>query len=204
MERETHSPCKRKERMKMKKKNEEKNICFDVKKIRIPLTISFTGQNTENSSRPYNPDMLFAITVPQDVKISNRIGGYLRKHNVFDCSCLHSEPDEAALDRALASSLLYKTELGDCSKTATVTLVCGKTSEHFFTSLKQSGYPVIECGAGIYRIHMTALIETYVVVMEELEEDKRHWMESLIEHVNGECREIHVNCPDLHFHVIEI
>lgn len=187
----------------MKNKNEEK-ACFEVRKVRMPAAISFTGPNTENSKLFYDPDMLFAITVPQGVKINNRISEYLKKHNLFDCSCLHSEPDEAAFDRALASLLMYKADLRDCTETATVTFVCRKTSEEFFTSLRQSGHTVVECDNGIYRIHMSGLIDTYVAVMEELGDEERHWMESLIEHINGGCREIHVNCPDCHFHVIEI
>lgn len=190
--------------MKMKKKNKTKNACFEVRKVRIPLDISITGQADENSSRSYDPDMLFAITVPHDMKINNSIGKYLKHHNVFDCSCLHREPDEATLDRALASSLMYKAELGDYSETATITLVCRKISEKFFPCYKQSGHPVEKFGNGIYRIHMTALIKTYVVVMEELGDEERHWMEALIEHVDGGCKEIHVNCPACCFHVIEI
>lgn len=190
-------------RCKMINKSKEK-ACFEVRKIKIPTTISITGQNTETFHQSYDPDMLFTITVPQDVKIRNDIGRYLKNHNVFDCSCIYSEPDEAALDRALASALMYKADLGDCTETATVTLVCGKISEKFFPCYKQSGHPVEKFGNGIYCIHMTALIETYVVVMEELGDEERHWMEALIEHVDGGCKEIHVNCPACCFHVIEI
>lgn len=190
-------------RCKMINKSEEK-ACFEVRKIKIPTTISITGQNTETFHQSYDPDMLFTITVPQDVKISNDIGRYLKKHNIVDCNCLHNKPDEAALDRALASALMYKADLGDYTETATVTLVCGKISEKFSTYLKQPEHRIVECGNGIYHIHMTALIDTYVVVMEELSDDERHWMEALIKHVDGGCREIHVNCPDCCFHVIEI
>ena len=160
-------------RCKMINKSEEK-ACFEVRKIKIPTTISITGQNTETFHQSYDPDMLFTITVPQDVKISNDIGRYLKKHNIVDCNCLHNKPDEAALDRALASALMYKADLGDCTETATVTLVCGKISEKFSTYLKQPEHRIVECGNGIYHIHMTALIDTYVVVMEELSDDERH------------------------------
>lgn len=188
----------------MKKKNETKDACIEVRKIRIPTTISITGQNAENSSQSYDPDTLFVVTVPQGVQINNLTSGYLKKHNLFDCSCVYNKPDEATLDRALASSLMYKAELGDYSETATITLVCRKISEKFFPCFKQSGHPVEKFGNGIYHIHMTALIDTYVVVMEELGDEERHWMEALIKHVDGGCREIHVNCPDCCFHVIEI
>lgn len=198
-------PIGRKGQKIMDKKNTD---TYEVKRIRMPISISITGINKERNRQSIDPDSLFAITVQQGTEISNGIGENLKKYNVFDYSCLHGVPDKTAFDRMLTFSLLYKSELGDLEEiaadNATASLICGRGSEEFFHYLNESGYSIVKCGNGIYHAGMFMLIDIYMIVMPELGEPEHGWMESVVRQASsGKCQEICIDCPECNFRIVE-
>lgn len=179
---------------------------YDVKKIRMPITISTTSGNRGRNSQTINPESIFSLTVHQGMEISNRIGAFLKKHNIFDFTSLHGYPDQTLLEQLYAFTLLYKSELGNLEEVAadTTMLACGKASEKFFQDLSESGYQAVKCGSGIYRIKGYLFIDLYILVMPELEEPEYRWMESLIRQAGGKCPEISIGRQECNFRIIEL
>ncbi len=195
-----HSP-NRKGQKNMDAKN------YDVKKIRMPITISNTSGNRGRNSHTMNPESIFSLTVHQGMEISNKIGEFLKKHNIFDFTRLHGYPDQISLEQMYAFALLHKS-LGNLEEVAadntTASLVCGKVSEKFFQDLNESGYQAVKCGSGIYRIKGYLFLDLYIMVIPELEEPEYRWMESLIRQAGGKCPEISVGRQECSFRTIEL
>lgn len=186
--------------------NEKNANAYELKRLRMPITISSISKNNETNRQSIDPNSMFSLTMHQGMEISNGIGGYLKKHNIFDFSYLHEDPDRSAFDRLFAFSLLYKSELGNLEETAadnaTASLVCGKSSEEFFKYLNESGYSIIKYGSGIYRVNIL-LINIYIIVMSELEEPEYSWMGSLIKQAGGKCKEMRINGMECSFRIAE-
>ena len=180
---------------------------YFVEKIRMPVNFTFTDSDNKSRHECYNPDSLFAVTLPKGREIRNGIGRIFKKHNIIDYRCLHGEPDESSLEQIFAAALLYKCECGGFSETAsdktTVSMVCGKRSEEFFKGLDDSGHSAVKCGKGIYRVNMSMLIDAYVIISSELGRAEKCWMEKLTAHAR-ECREVFIDCPGCSFNVVKI
>jgi len=135
-----------------------------------------------------------------------KLGENLKNYIIFDLGCLHREPDKTAFDKMVAFSFLYKSELGNpgevAADNAAALFVCGKKSDGFFKGLNGSGYSIVKCGCGIYRVNVL-LVNIYIIVASELGTPERSWMESLTRQTDGKCPEICINGMGCSFGIAE-
>lgn len=179
---------------------------MNVERLNIQSGISITSKEHGKAHHSFHSESMFAVTMPHGMEI-NGMGNYLKKHNIFDCSCLYEEPEESAFQKALAFTFIYKSLFTDLEETAvdntTVSLVCGKNSEEFFQYLDESGYPVNQSGNGIYQINICMPVHAYVIVMPELVKPECNWLASLIRLAGGKCQEKYIICSECSFHTAE-
>lgn len=130
---------------------------------------------------------------------------HLKKYNLFDCSCLHTEPSETSFQKAIAFSFLYKSSLPNdeaCEDNTTVSILCKKNPAGFFRYLTESGFKIEKCRNGIYHVHIEMPIQVFITILQELDSKDCFLVDSLLKRASGECSEALI-FPECIFHVAE-
>lgn len=167
-----------------------------IYRLKIPINLSITDETKATAHHHFSSDALFAIIKSPDITIDNAIGKNLMRHNVFDYSCLHKEPNESAFHQLLAFALMYRSEVKEpiikCDTTAS--LICDQLSEGFLQELSRSGTSLEKSGNGIYHTY-DMMVNVSVIVLSELGKTEQSWLESVIQS-SDKCPEIRIDCPN--------
>lgn len=178
-----------------------------IKNLNIRSGISVAEKQHVLASFPCNSESMFTVTVPESMAGSSSAypPPHLKKYNLFDCSCLHTEPSETSFQKAIAFSFLYKSSLPNdeaCEDNTTVSILCKKNPAGFFRYLTESGFKIEKCRNGIYHVHIEMPIQVFITILQELDRKDCFLVDSLLKQASGECSEALI-FPECIFHVAE-
>ncbi len=172
-----------------------------IKKLNIQSGISIDSQVHISCSS----ESLFTLTIYGSK--TDSMPYPLKKHNIFDCSCLHTKPDESAFQKAIAFAFLYKSSFPDSEAAAdntAVAFVCGESSPEFFHYLSESGFTVTQCRNGICHVNIMMPVQIFIILMPQLEKSEHSRLETFIKHAFDEASETeNIRFPECIFHTAE-
>lgn len=175
-----------------------------IKNLNIRSGISVAEKQHVLASFPCNSESMFTVTVPENMAGSS--SAYpLKKYNLFDCSCLHTEPSETAFQKTIAFSFLYKSSLPNneaCEDNTTVSILCKKNPAGFFRYLTESGFQIEKCSSGIYHVDIKMPVQIFIAIKSELDRKTCCLVDSLLKKAARECSE-NLNFPECIFHTAE-
>lgn len=179
-------------------------IKMKIKNLNIRSGISVAEKQHVLASFPCNSESMFTVTVPENMAGSS--SAYpLKKYNLFDCSCLHTEPSETAFQKTIAFSFLYKSSLPNneaCEDNTTVSILCKKNPAGFFRYLTESGFQIEKCSSGIYHVDIKMPVQIFIAIQSELDSKVCCLVDSLLKKAARECSE-NLNFPECIFHTAE-
>ena len=175
-----------------------------IKNLNIRSGISVAEKQHVLASFPCNSESMFTVTVSESMAGSS--SAYpLKKYNLFDCSCIHTELTEFSFQKTLAFSFLYKSSLPDneaCEDNTAITILCEKNSAGFLRYLTESGFQIEKCRSGIYHVDIKIPAQIFIAIQSEMDGKDCELVASLLKQASRECRE-DLNFPECIFHTTE-